>query len=151
MRVAFDTSVVVAGLVAGHPCHTRAFAWLAAAHDRRIEAIASAHALAEAWSVLTRLPLEPRLDGATARVALERLAEHLAFIAPTLASYDGALERCVTRGLTSGAIFDSLHLIEAERAGAQIMLTFNAKDFERLSNPTGPRVVVPPDPPSVEL
>jgi len=43
----------------------------------------------------------------------------------------------------------ALHLVEAERAGADVFLTFNPSDFERLA--AGPKPVVPPDPPSTQL
>jgi hypothetical protein len=41
--------------------------------------------------------------------------------------------------------------VEAERAGADVLLTFNPKDFQRLAEFDKPRVLVPPDPPSVEV
>ena len=60
MKVAFDTSVLIAGSVSSHPHHERALWWLA--DDREFERCASWHALAETWSVLTRLPLRPPVD-----------------------------------------------------------------------------------------
>jgi hypothetical protein len=36
-------------------------------------------------------------------------------------------------GLRSGAIFDALHLVAAERAEVDALLTFNLKDFLRFS------------------
>ena len=51
----------------------------------------------------------------------------------------------------SGVVYDALHLIEAERSIADIFLTFNPSDFERLAVGTTPRILVPPDPPSSRL
>lgn len=65
--------------------------------------------------------------------------------------YLAAVERCATLGLVSGAIFVALHVVSAERWGADAILTFNESDLVRLSLPTSPRVVVPPDPPAVTL
>jgi predicted nucleic acid-binding protein len=48
-------------------------------------------------------------------------------------------------------VYDALHLVEAERAGADVFLTFNPSDFERLAVGLKPRIVVPPDPPSTQL
>jgi hypothetical protein len=48
-------------------------------------------------------------------------------------------------------VFDALHLLDAEQAGAEVFLTFNAPDFLRLSNGASPKIVVPPDPPSLLL
>jgi predicted nucleic acid-binding protein len=39
----------------------------------------------------------------------------------------------------------------AEHHGAGALTTFNASDFLRLSLPTSPRIVIPPDPPDVAL
>ena len=62
-----------------------------------------------------------------------------------------ATERCASRGLKSGVIYDALHLVEAERTGADVFLTFNPSDFERLAAGSKPRIVVPPAPPSTQL
>lgn len=66
-------------------------------------------------------------------------------------SYLAATQRCASRGLKSGVVYDALHLVEAERAGADVFLTFNPSDFERLAVGLKPRIVVPPDPPSTQL
>lgn len=72
-------------------------------------------------------------------------------VTPLPESYLAATERCASRGLKSGVVFDALHLIEAERTGADVLLTFNPSDFERLATGAKPRIVVPPDPPSTQL
>ena len=108
-----------------------------------------AHALAEVYSVLSKLP--GGLSPAAARVLVSRVARQLRVIAPLQESYLAATERCASRGLKSGVIYDALHLIEAERAGADVFLTFNPGDFERLTVGTTPRILVPPDPPSSKL
>ena len=100
MLVAFDTSVLIAGVLAHHPFHTRA--WF-------------------------------RVNPAGT------------------ALYTDALARCAAHTLKSGMVFDALHLLDAEQAGAEVFLTFNASDFARLSNGPTPKIVVPPDPPSLLL
>ena len=57
----------------------------------------------------------------------------------------------MARTLTSGVVFDALHLVTAEEAGAHAMLTFNHADFVRLTDVGSPPIVVPPDPPAVAL
>ena len=66
-------------------------------------------------------------------------------------TYDEALQRCTDRGFFSGVVFDALHLVGAERAGADALVTFNGADFVRLAIPTSPRIIIPPDPPDVAL
>jgi len=152
VRVVFDTSVLVAALFQAHPHHERAHLWLEAVAEGTFEGIFSRHALAETWSVLTRLPLKPKLSGSEALQVLERLRENgFTRVDLTAETYDVALRRCVDRGLTSGAVFDALHLAAAEAAAADVMLTFNVKDFGRLSGEGSPTVLAPPDPPSLEV
>ena len=67
------------------------------------------------------------------------------------ADYDEALQRCSDRGFSSGVVFDALHLVAAERADADALVTFNGADFLRLIAPTSPRIVIPKDPPEVTL
>jgi hypothetical protein len=105
--------------------------------------------LAESYSVLTRVPKGPSFAEASAIGS--RLAAVFRVRAISKASYVKAIERCATRSLKSGAVFDALHLVEAERAGADMLLTFNPKDFTRLAEGDRPRILAPPDPPSLEL
>ncbi len=152
MKVAFDTSVLVAALLEAHPHHKRAQLWLEAVAEKTIEGIFSRHALAETWSVLTRLPLKPRLSGREALHVLDRLRENgFTPVDLTAETYDIAVRRCVDTGLISGAVFDALHLASAEAAEAEVMLTFNVKDFGPLSGEGPPLVLAPPDPPSLEV
>src|SRR5689334_5184511 len=105
--------------------------------------------MSETWSVLTRLPIKPRITPAAAWAAIRRLRAVLSLVPPTEHTYRAALARCTLRELTSGVVFDALHLITAEEARADILLTFNQGDFIRLVDKESPRIVVPPDPPAV--
>jgi len=149
MLLAIDTSVIVAGALAGHVFHSRAVVWQTAIHRSEVRAMACAHALAEAYSVLTKVP--GGLSPAAARVVVSRIARKVRVVAPLPETYLAATERCASRGLKSGVIFDALHLVEAERFGADAFLTFNPSDFERLAAGPKPRIVVPPDPASTQL
>jgi predicted nucleic acid-binding protein len=147
MKVAFDTSVIVAAVVEDHPHHARASWWLRT--RRKIERIASWHAYAESWAVLTALPLEPRISGDVANAVLDRVRRSIGFVVPRTTAYPLAAARCNARALRSGAIYDALHLITAEAERAELMLTFNVDDFIRLAEPDGPRIIAPPDPPGM--
>lgn len=147
MKVAFDTSVIVAAMVEAHPQHARARWWLGP--RRKLDRIASWHAYAEAWAVLTALPIEPRVTGEVAAAVLERLGGVLRFVMPRRATYPSAVARCTARGLRSSAVYDALHLVTAEGEAAELFLTFNIEDFARLAEPRGPRILAPPDPPGM--
>jgi predicted nucleic acid-binding protein len=149
MLVAFDTSVLVAAQIASHRHHARALPWLRAVADGALEGMVNAHALAEVWSVLTKLPLSPPLDGRTAQAATLRIREKFRVLAMTPDIYEEAILRCTSRALRSGAIYDALHLVNAERNAARAVLTFNESDFIRLALPDSPRIVVPPEPPAI--
>jgi hypothetical protein len=69
----------------------------------------------------------------------------------TVGAYQAAIDRCAERSLKSGSVFDAIHLIAAERRAAGVLLTFNPEDFARLREGDSVRIVVPPDPPSIDL
>lgn len=149
MNVAFDTSVLVAGLVAAHPMHERAFAWIEAAHQRKLRGQMTAHAMAELWAVLTRLPMAAPVSGAMAERMVNRVCRIIRPLPLTNAHYSAAIKRCAERGRRSGTVFDALHLVVAEAKRCEILVTFNPADFQCLAAPSGPRIVVPPDPPGI--
>jgi predicted nucleic acid-binding protein len=149
--LSFDTSVLVAALVQPHPGHTRAACWIEAVTSGRAEGQCSWHAVAETWSVLTRLPIRPAIAPPLATVAIERLTQRVRPMVVGSGVYRTAIRRCSERGLSSGALFDALHLVSAEKCGADALITFNAADFERLALEQGPAIVVPPDPPRFAL
>lgn len=62
MKVLFDTNVSIAALVETHPNHAKAFPWLKRAKENEIIGIVGAHSLAEIYSVLTTLPVYPKIS-----------------------------------------------------------------------------------------
>ncbi len=150
MKVGFDTSVLVAALVASHPDHGRASIWLEAAASSDVDGMASWHAVLETYAVLTRLPLLPRVSTQQASEVVLRLEKTLRLIPVTASLYRAALRRAAEKGIRSGGVFDAVHLAAAERSQAEIFVTFNVDDFSRLRGPISPRVIAPPDPPSLK-
>jgi predicted nucleic acid-binding protein len=149
--LAFDTSVLVAALVRPHPHHDRAICWVMAAADGSVTAECSCHAVAETWSVLTRLPMDPPISPSFAEAAIDRLIAYVKPVELSHGMYAGAIRRCSERGLRSGSVFDALHLVCAEARGVDAFATFNPDDFDRLALPAGPAIMVPPDPPEVRI
>jgi predicted nucleic acid-binding protein len=87
--VALDTSVAVALLIRSHSAHADVVRWW----DGRPLAL-SGHALAETFSVLTRLPGDVRLAPAdAARLLRERFSPPLLLRARTAANLPGILGR----------------------------------------------------------
>lgn len=143
MLVAFDTSVIVPALTIAHPKHADSKYWLDRIRSTSDNGTTTWHAMAETWSVLTRLPLLPRLSGEVAREVVSRLEP---ILNPTILRdqhYRDAMKRSAMTGVRSGALYDALHLICAESISADLFLTYNLKDFERLAIPSSPRIITP--------
>jgi predicted nucleic acid-binding protein len=151
VKVAFDSSVIIAGTHDRHPHHGRAIVWIDAVLEQRITGMVTWHALAEIWSVLTRMPAPARLSPEQAMRVVRRVQGVFQLHPMEPAVYNEALQRCTDRGFASGVVFDALHLVGAEHAGADAIVTFNGADFVRLASPNSPRIVIPPDPPHVAL
>ncbi len=109
-----DTSVAVPLLVRTHRAHTAVVRWW----DGR-EVALSGHALAETYSVLTRLPGDLRLAPAdAARLLAER------FLAPLLLGPEaaGRLPDVLARlGITGGAVYDALVALAAVEHDAELV------------------------------
>jgi len=152
MRVSVDSSVLIAGLVLAHPDHARAAVWLRAVSEKTaVQGFASVHALAEVWAVLTVLKVTPRISPEAARRAVSKIEAAFELVALTPDIYATAIDRCVQKNLSSGTVYDALHVVSAEKVGVDAIITFNDRDFTRLSEAQSPRIVVPPDPPALTL
>lgn len=132
MRVFFDTSVLVAALVREHPRHERAFARLRRSRSGTDTMVTSGHNLAELFAVLTTLPVSPRITpGAAARLITESVETHAEIVTLVAADYRETVRRLGDLGLSGGIVYDALACRAAVQANADILLTFNAKDFRR--------------------
>jgi predicted nucleic acid-binding protein len=133
MVTAVDSSVLVAALSSWHTRHVdcrRALAGLLSGEDRPV---VPAHALVEAFSVLTRLPPGYRISPADAQHLLESALRNRTRIASErAASTWTVLADAVGLNAAGGAIYDLRIARAARAAGATRLLTLNADDFERL-------------------
>ena len=144
MKVFFDTSVLVAAFVPAHPRHERAFDRFRRARSGRNRLLTSAHNLAELYSVLTTLPLSPRLaPAAAARIIRENLEAHAEITSLTVADYRAVVHDLGEASLAGGIIYDALACRAAIRAGAEVILTFNPRDFRRVWPDAGIKIEEP--------
>jgi predicted nucleic acid-binding protein len=131
--LALDTSVAIPLLVDTHDDHARVVRWWA---DRPVGM--AGHALAETYSVLTRLPGGTRMAPAdAARLLDDRFPVRLALAAETAADLPAVLARLEISG---GAVYDALVALAALDHGADLA-TRDARargTYERV----GVRVVV---------
>lgn len=144
MKVLFDTSVLVAALVTSHSRHSHAFGWLKRAKTGEFEPIVCSHTLAELYSVLTSLPLKPKIAPTDAFRLIEASVQKI-FSIVSLASSDyvRVLQALAERSLSGGVINDALISLAARKSHADSLLTLNPKDFLRLWKDGDPAVIEP--------
>ena len=113
MTVAIDTSVAVPLRVRSHHDHAAVVGWW-----NGQEVALSGHALAETYSVLTRLPGDARLTPADAALLLTaRFASPLVLSMPRTRELPDTLSRLRIAG---GAVYDALVALAAKEHGAAL-------------------------------
>ncbi len=143
MRVLFDTSVLVPAVVDQLANHEAALNALVSYTAGDHAGYCSTHALAECYATLTALPLPRRVQPVEARRLVEEsLLARLTVVPLIEADYLDAIRRVSHDGLSSGVVYDALHVRCAERIPVDRILTCNLPDFERL-RPAGIVVMGP--------
>lgn len=132
MKVLFDTSVLIAGSLVQHPNHAPCFAQLQAAKSKQIQGCLSTHSLAETYSVLTRMPIQPKILPSTAESVVLDLMQYLETIALAATDYQTAIAQMVALNIAGGGIFDALIAQAALKAKVDRLLTLNPNHFARL-------------------
>jgi predicted nucleic acid-binding protein len=139
-----DTSVLVRAVIEAMPSHREARGYLDDAVGKQRTVAITTHALAEFFSTVTALPTRPQHTPQDAKALTRRISDVLQIVDLTAADYQDAIDRMVEQDLSSGAIYDGLHLVAAERIGANELVTFNGRDFRRMPPQTPTELVVLP-------
>ena len=136
VKLFFDTSVLVAAMVAAHPQHAPAAAALARVIGAgRDKGSVCCHSLAELYAVLTRLPLSPAIHPAEAhRLIEENVITHFRLVPLVAEDYRESLRALSGAGWAGALIYDALLLPLAQRSGAEQVFTFNIAHFQRLAH-----------------
>lgn len=133
VRVAADTSVLVAAFLSWHESHGPAAEALGAALAASA-LILPAPVLVETFAVLTRLPAPHRL---APEAALDLLRTNLGHLpqspAPSGRRLWELLDRLTAAGIRGGAVYDAIVAASAVAGGATKLLTLNLREFERVS------------------
>lgn len=140
MKNFLDTSVLVAAFHADHP-HQPSFDLL-----RRCEkhdACCGAHSLAEVYATLTSMRPPRRVSGDQVLLFIGNIHERLTPVALDEKEYFQMLESSATADIAGGAIYDSILGHCALKANAEIIYTWNTKDFLRLPASIASRVKTP--------
>jgi predicted nucleic acid-binding protein len=113
VTVAVDTSVAIPLLVRSHHDHAAVVRWW-----NGQEVALSGHALAETYSVLTRLPGDARLaPGDAARLLTARFSAPLVLSGSRTRKLPDTLARL---GVAGGAVYDALVALAAKEHGAAL-------------------------------
>jgi predicted nucleic acid-binding protein len=130
-------------LLGPHEAHDLAHPWLDSVLASMHTGVLSAHSLAELYSTLTRMPLQPKI---TAADALDLIRENLLgtfeIVGLTPADYITILEDLQSRSLVGGVTYDALIMYVAIKASVDKIITLNGRDFVRLFPQFGGEVVV---------
>ena len=143
VKVLFDTSVLVAALVVSHPQHSRCFPQLKAAESKQVQGFISTHTLAETYSVITRLPVKPRIAPVQAQSIITDISQYLNIVPLLSDDYLAAIVQMATLNLPGGGIFDALIAQAALKADVDTLLTLNPNHFTRLGEAIANLVQVP--------
>jgi predicted nucleic acid-binding protein len=144
MKIFFDTSIIVSGIVESHPMHTKCLPWLQRSKAGEVECIVVSHTLAETYAVLTTLPVKPRISPLVAQRLIDNNLQTIARIVPlTIADYWNTIQRMTAMGLSGGTVYDALIAAVARRLPVDKLLTLNAEDFRRVW-PEGKQVIMTP-------
>lgn len=134
MKILLDTSVLVAAMVESHPEHERAFPWLKHIIDGKNEGYVAIHSLAELYAVLTVLPVRPRISPHAAHELLVRnVLQHFEVITLGPGDYLTVIENLSSLGIVGGATYDALIMYAAISVEMDRIVTFNLRDFRRIS------------------
>ncbi len=144
MRILFDTSLLVAAVVEGHPAHALALPWLQRAKDKTDAGVVAAHSLAEMYAILTRLPVRPPIPPDMAREVIQvNVLNTCEVVALSAADYVTLLDHLAGLGIAGGASYDALLLHAAAKAGVDQVITLNAHDFRRVYPALADKIVSP--------
>lgn len=142
LRILIDTNVVVAALVPTHPHHGPSAAVL---NDERLEIFIAAHALAEAYSTLTRRGTGWAYQFAPERAvtALQSVIDLTRTITMSPAQTLDAIRMFSARGGRGPELYDFLIGQTGLLAGAAAIVTWNMRHFRPLF--PDERVETPPE------
>ena len=141
MKAFLDTSVLVATFYADHEYHPPSIDLFLRFGKK--DACCGAHSLAEVYATLTGMPGKRRVSGDEALLFLGDIRERLTLVALDGQEYFRMAQASAAAALASGAVYDAILGHCALKAKAEVIYTWNTKDFLRLSPTIADRVKNP--------
>ena len=104
----------------------------------------AAHTVAELYSILSTLPVKPRLAPASVlHLIKSNVLGVFEVICLSEDDYIGLIEELAGLGIVGGATYDALILQAAANANVDQVVTLNEKDFRRVSPSLADRIITP--------
>lgn len=141
MKAFLDTSVLIATFYADHQHHPPSIDVFL--RFKKKDACCGAHSLAEVYAILTGMPGRRRVTGNEALLFLGDICDRLTLVTLDEQECFKMAESSAAAGLVGGAIYDAILGYCALKAKAEVIYTWNSKDFERLPSAIASRVKTP--------
>jgi predicted nucleic acid-binding protein len=133
MRVLLDTSLLVAAMVEVHPSHASALPWLQRVKAGVHKGFVAAHSIAELYSILTTLPVQPRIAPMIAQRLVHRNVLDLCdVVSLSEEDYVAVTDHLSQLGIIGGVTYDALILYAGIKTDVDRVITLNEKDFRRV-------------------
>lgn len=144
MKVFFDTSVLIASVMATHFHHEASFKLLQKIHDKKMKGFVSAHSLAECYSVLSKYPLNPALSTDDVQQLIQaNILNLFQMIEISVSDYQKVIKSMNEKSLRGGVIYDALIYQAAKKSKCEILYTWNIKDFQRIQDEGSLQILTP--------
>jgi predicted nucleic acid-binding protein len=145
MKMFLDTNVIIASCVEDHEHHERALELLERVLGGADHGVTSAHAIAEAYAVMTRLPKPLRVPPQTAASLLEgNYLKAFEVVALTGKEYGQLIIAAGQSGWGGGLMYDAIHVTCATKAAVDRLYSWNASHLKTVATEEfRSRIVVP--------
>ncbi len=131
-------------MVEAHPAHERGKTWFNRVTSGADKGLVAAHSLAELYSILTTLPVQPPISASDAlQLIQQNVVEKLEIVPLSSEDYFQVIEQLAEIGIVGGATYDALILRAAANAKVDLVVTLNEKDFRRVYPSLADKVVAP--------
>lgn len=140
MRVLLDANCLIAAAITQHEYHRATITELSRRRAAGQVMVMAAHALLEAYAVLTRLPPPHRLAPTDAVTVLDRNWSDAETVALTATETWRVVRELAAAGISGGRIYDGCIAASARKGKCDEILTWNIRHFAGLP---GPRAVTP--------
>ena len=123
--------MLVAAFYGQHVHHEASLAAIATASKKKT--FCAAHTLVEVYSVMTRLPVRPRINPEQGLLFVESIRERFSIVALSEKEVYEVVAAAAGRGVGGGKIYDAMILRCAEKSKAEAVYTWNLDDFRQLA------------------